>query len=694
MIDGGRASASGQAWRRGMRCGRRGWRPPVPPAAPAPDPVQWLLGNGTRAVWVTGDLSAGRAWFQDAWAAARGTGGAAALADAALGLGGLRAGERRGADADQVLARQRLALAGLDPDSLAALRLRVRLAAEADHRAGRHEAIVAEAALARRHGDPVAWAEAASLAYQCLLGPEHTQARYGLAQELIELGDRTGRPGDLLLGLLWRVVDRYLDGAANAGRALAELRGRLDQDDHLAVGYLVAAIEVMLSIRAGRFEPAQALAAACARRGAAAGDPDATGWFGLQTLAIRWYQGRVGELVPMLDELVDSPSIAAADHWPLAALALATASAGDHGRAAGALARLGAAASTVDGRGAAASTVDGRGTGLAELPRGGTWLVTLYAVVETAYLLDDRSTAQAAYELLLPYARLPMLGALAATCFGSVRYALGVASLTGGDVHQSVAHLRAAVQDNLALGHWPAATLARARLAEALALRGEPGDQAESAQESDIALRQAGGLGMALPPARTRPEPAGPGAARPDPRPARCQRRGRQWEVELGYRAVAVDNSVGMRYLAVLLANPGHEIPAIELAAGPGSSAVAAAGTAPVSAQPVLDEVAKRQYRQRLAQLQADLDRYEARGDAHGARRVLAERDWLLAELSAAAGLGGRSRPFAGTEERARVAVGKAIRRALDRIAAADAAIGRELRACVHTGLRCSYRPL
>ena len=69
------------------------------------------------------------------------------------------------------------------------------------------------------------------------------------------------------------------------------------------------------------------------------------------------------------------------------------------------------------------------------------------------------------------------------------------------------------------------------------------------------------------------------------------------------------------------------------------------------------------------------------------------ESDWLVAELAAATGLGGRQRRFADDAERARIAVGKAIRRALRRIEAADQALGADLRACVVTGLRCCYRP-
>jgi len=69
------------------------------------------------------------------------------------------------------------------------------------------------------------------------------------------------------------------------------------------------------------------------------------------------------------------------------------------------------------------------------------------------------------------------------------------------------------------------------------------------------------------------------------------------------------------------------------------------------------------------------------------------ERDWLLAELAAATGFAGRPRHFATNDERARVAVGKAIRRSLDHIAKANRALGEHLRNTVRTGTRCSYQP-
>jgi hypothetical protein len=630
------------------------------PAQAGSDGPPPSLARAERALHADGDLQASRRLFEAAYGEAERAGDVEALALAALGLGGLWVHERRAVvDATTVRARQRDALSLLDPHSPLALRLRARLVAEADYRDGTCDAILAVLDEARLSADPLARAEALSLAHHCVLGPEHGDLRRKLAEELIGTAAGTRRRSDLLMGLLWLTVDQFLAGDPHAERYLAQLRDLVAGDGHLAVGFVLSAIDVTLRIRAGELDEAEALASACAERGLAAGDADATGWFGAQLAAIRWYQGRTAELVPMLRELVHSPTLSAVDNSCFGALAVALATAGDQRRAAGELARL-------------------RGRDLAGLPRSSSWLVTMYTAVEAASLLGDTCTSAQAYALLTPYAHLPIMASLGVACLGSAEHALGVASLTLGEADRAVGHLRAAIDGNVALRHWPAVLLSRVRLAEALTLRAGPGDAAEAHAVLTTTARDAAALGMAVPRAAA---------------PARtdllvCRRRGRGWQVDLGGRGVQVEHSVGMLHLATLIANPGHEIPAIELAAGPGLLTTVAA-----SPQPVLDDLASREYRARIAQLDAEIGGLQGGGEADRATLAIAEREWLTGELAAATGIGGRARSFAGNEERARIAVGKAIRRALDRIAEADPAIGDRLRATIRTGLRCSYQP-
>jgi hypothetical protein len=627
--------------------------------------LESLLAEGARALECDGDLRAARRTFHAAYREADRAGDVEAMAEAALGLGGLWVHEQRTA-AGSALLEQRLcmALTLVDPRSPTALRLRIRLAGERCYRSGDPTAILALLEETRTAGTPVARAEAVSIAHHCLLGPQHAEPRRGLAAELVAGSVHTGRRSDLLMGLLWQTVDLFLDGDPHAGRRLAELRQALAREGHLAVGYVADAIDVMLAIRAGDLDRAESLAYACQQRGEATGDIDATWWFGAQLVAIRWYQGRLAQTVPMLRELVHSPTLSAVDNSCLAALALACAVAGDRPAAEGALARL-------------------YGEDLAALPRSSSWLATMNGIVEAAFLLDDADTAARAYRLLLPYAHLPMMGSLGVVCLGSVEHALGVASLTTDDLDRAIEHLRAAVQHNLALTHWPAVVASRHRLALALRRRGHPADLAEAHRELSAAAGQAGALGMPIPSLD---------AAKRRRATLRCTREGRGWRVSLGHRSVLVEHRVGMLHLAVLVANPGQEIDAVSLAAGPealGRRSTVAAGFS----QPKLDRVAVEQYRRRLAELGSDIDRLEAGGRAAGAARAREERDWLLSELSSASGFGGRVRDFADSGERARIAVGKAIRRAVEHIAAADPVIGEHLAHSIHTGTRCAYWP-
>ena len=157
-------------------------------------------------------------------------------------------------------ALQRRALAALDPSSSLARRLRIRLAAEQAYVDGRRQADPRRAEQARERADPLALAEALSLAHHCLLGPQHATLRLGLADELIAVSPSTGRAVDGLMGLAWRTVDLFLAGDRRAARSLGELREHLVIDRCDGLGYLVAALDVMLAMRDGRLAEAEELA--------------------------------------------------------------------------------------------------------------------------------------------------------------------------------------------------------------------------------------------------------------------------------------------------------------------------------------------------------------------------------------------------------------------------------------------------
>ncbi|GLY28755.1 BTAD domain-containing putative transcriptional regulator [Kineosporia sp. NBRC 101731] len=400
----------------------------------------------------------------------------------------------------RVLARQEWCARHPETPADLALALRARVAAELDYQDGTHARILAVLEKVREVGDPEILATVLSLAHHCLLGPQHGDLRTRLAEELLLTAGRSDRPGDALAGMLWLTVDQYLGGDPHAGRSLARLREALKQHDHQAFGYAAAAIEVMLAIREGQLDRAEVMAAECAALGERCGDADASGWYRGQLITIRWFQGRLGELLPVLRAEVDSYALGAQDDSLFSALAVSAVAAGDDLVAAGAVARLGG---------------PGLGScGLSAVPASSAWLVTVNGAAEAAFRLQDRELASTVYRLLIPHQDLPVCGSLAITCFGSAHQALGLAALTVGGVPAGIYHLRRAVQGNLALGHWPAHCLSLHRLGHALLRYGNSQERREASDLLAAAEREAARLGMILP---TQPTPMSAPARNPEP---------------------------------------------------------------------------------------------------------------------------------------------------------------------------------
>ena len=151
-------------------------------------------------------------------------------------------------------------------------------------------------------------------------------------------------------------------------------------------------------------------------------------------------------------------------------------------------------------------------------------------------------------------------------------------------------------------------------------------------------------------------------------RPAAVFRReGDTWALGYGGRLVRVPDVKGLHDLATLLANPGRPVHVRDLLGVP----------APDGAEPVLDARARAAYRSRLAELEE--------GDP--------ERAFLVAELSAATGLGGRPRLLGDETDRARKTVTARIRYAVARIRRVHPELAAHLDAHVTTGVHCGYAP-
>ncbi|MEV7458315.1 ATP-binding protein [Streptomyces rubiginosohelvolus] len=188
--------------------------------------------------------------------------------------------------------------------------------------------------------------------------------------------------------------------------------------------------------------------------------------------------------------------------------------------------------------------------------------------------------------------------------------------------------------------------------------------------------------------------PAAPGrekAAAPDRASAEFRRNGPVWQLRWDGVTVHVPDAKGLRDLHSLLGLPGADVPAVRLLAPEGGDLVVAAGQ--LGGDPVLDEEAKRRYKEHLDRLDAEIDRAAARDDTQQVEKYDRERQSLLDELRTAAGLGGRTRRLGDQTERARKTVTARIRDTLRKLDTLHPALAAHLRASVTTGTTCAYRP-
>lgn len=173
---------------------------------------------------------------------------------------------------------------------------------------------------------------------------------------------------------------------------------------------------------------------------------------------------------------------------------------------------------------------------------------------------------------------------------------------------------------------------------------------------------------------------------------------GEFWTISYGGTTCQLNDTKGMRQIAYLLSNPGREVHAMELAAlamsGPRAAPEDRAGL-PVAgdAGPLIDAAARAAYKRRLEELRADLEDAQDIQDDDTAERIEAEIDALVAQLRAAAGLGGRVRRSGSDAERARISVTRTIKDALKRVAQAHPSLAQHLDATLRTGTFCSYTP-
>jgi len=182
---------------------------------------------------------------------------------------------------------------------------------------------------------------------------------------------------------------------------------------------------------------------------------------------------------------------------------------------------------------------------------------------------------------------------------------------------------------------------------------------------------------------------------------------GDYWTVAYEGKTSRLKDAKGLHYIVHLLAHPGEEIRALDLAARSCCAGEEVADTEAAEdlvrtgvltgdlghAGEMLDAQAEADYRRRLAELEDEIEDARELGKEERIAKAEDEREALAREIRRAVGLSGRHRRAASSAERARVAVTRAIRLALARISEQNRDLGRLLSTTIKTGAVCSFCP-
>jgi hypothetical protein len=485
--------------------------------------------------------------------------------------------------------------------------------------------------LAVSTGDPRLVADALDAALLANWGPDCFAERLSLAARLEEVAAHLTEPELRLTACLWRLTTAWECLDVVAVQRQLRARDRLAEESGSArIAYFAAARQAMHTVVTADLATADLAIARAAGLGGAAAEPDLEAV--THSLAAARAR-RAGDSGALLSEAAAFAAYGAGEGVPsvTAEAAVLWLEGGEPGRALELLRQL-------------------AGGGLASVARDVDFLLTTVSLVQVAAALcrEDAVAAEIAAEgvrLLEPYAGRAVLNAGAVTFHGVDEYLFRACAALGEPSAASWRNQASASYQRLGAACWLPRLDTR--------LGGPPARRLPAAAVVHL-----------------RPDSAG-------------------WLVGYDGATFALPDLKGLRYLRELARRPGADVAALELAAA--SHGVGVLAESP--AGEMADTRALAAYRRRLRDIDAELDEARDWSDEARVTRLGLEREALLREVGAATGLAGRRRRFGSADERARVAVRKAISAALARVAQRDAALARLFRDTVRTGAACRYDP-
>lgn len=156
------------------------------------------------------------------------------------------------------------------------------------------------------------------------------------------------------------------------------------------------------------------------------------------------------------------------------------------------------------------------------------------------------------------------------------------------------------------------------------------------------------------------------------------------WEMSYDKRTVFLSDKKGYYDIANLLAKPNIEIHCSDLM----GNAINFEQT-PL----IMDDKAKTEYRNRLIDLDKEIQDFDLNNDYENVIKLREEYDAIVDHLTKSINVKGRTKKFSDATEKARVAITWRIRDAIKKINTVHPEFGKHLSVAISTGNYCSYSP-
>ena len=328
---------------------------------------------------------------------------------------------------------------------------------------------------ARECGSPVALARALQTRHVMLWEARYLEERLAISAEIVAVAEGSGMPWLAVWGHRPRIADLMEAGETAAAEAEFAAYSRLAEEVRQPIYTWQAAVRrPMLAIFHGRLIEGERLAGEQLEIGRRAGGQNLLTAYGEQMLAVRWLQGRLGEMEGLARaSQAQQPELGL---WR-AVLAFVCAETGNLDEARELVVSLAT-------------------DGYAALPHDDTRIIAVVLAAVAAAAAGCEAESRALYEELLPTCGHNIVLSEGVVCAGAADYYLALLAETMGDRAAAERHYRDAIEMNARTGARPWLALAQHAFGRMLLSRRAPGDRKLAMTHLEESLAGARQLGM------------------------------------------------------------------------------------------------------------------------------------------------------------------------------------------------------